>query len=70
MNMFRRVNHVLSYYVSFWLGRGLKIACLEEIALSNGWINPKMLELSISEMGQSESRSYLENLLKEPSYEE
>lgn len=49
--------------------QGLKIACLEEIALSNHWIEPRMLELSISEMGESAYRVYLEKLLKESTYE-
>ena len=49
--------------------QGLKIACLEEIALRNGWIDPRGLEVSISIMGNSSYRIYLEKLLKESSYE-
>lgn len=49
--------------------QGLKIACLEEITLSNHLIEPRVLELSISEMRESDYRAYLEELLKESPYE-
>lgn len=46
--------------------QGLKIACLEEIALIKGWINEKQLELQIAHLGKSSYRQYLENLLANP----
>ncbi len=62
--------HDASVFVESIEGRqGLKIACLEEIALQNGWIDPRELEVSISIMGNSSYRIYLEKLLKESSYE-
>ena len=62
--------HDASVFVESIEGRqGLKVACLEEIALSNGWISPSMLEISINGMGQSNYRAYLESLLEESSYE-
>lgn len=40
-----------------------KIGCVEEIAYKNGWINRNQLSDLISNMGVSEYRMYLENLL-------
>ena len=41
---------------------GLKIACLEEIAYSSGWINEKSLLESASKLGASEYGTYLGTL--------
>ncbi len=43
--------------------QGLKIACLEEIALRNGWINKKELELSIKFYGKCDYSNYLKKLI-------
>ena len=42
--------------------QGFKIACLEEIALNNGWINKKRLRESIKFYGNSEYGKYLRSL--------
>ena len=44
--------------------QGLKIACLEEIALSNGWINKKKIKLAIKFYGKCEYSNYLWKLIK------
>jgi glucose-1-phosphate thymidylyltransferase len=44
--------------------QGLKIACLEEIALRNKWITLTELEAQIQHLGKSSSGSYLRRLLK------
>ena len=45
--------------------QGLKIACLEEIGLSNGWISSENLIKSMSFMGKSSYSDYLRTLLKQ-----
>ena len=44
--------------------QGLKIACLEEIALSNGWINKKQIKLAIKFYGECKYSDYLRKLIK------
>ena len=44
--------------------QGLKIACLEEIALSNGWINKKKIKLAIKFYGECKYSDYLRKLIK------
>jgi glucose-1-phosphate thymidylyltransferase len=44
--------------------QGLKIACLEEIALRNKWIDQAGLEAQIARLGKSSYGSYLRRLLK------
>ena len=44
--------------------QGLKIACLEEIALSNKWINKKAITSSIKFYGKCEYSNYLRKLIK------
>jgi glucose-1-phosphate thymidylyltransferase len=43
--------------------QGLKIACLEEIALNNKWIKKKDIEKSILFYGNNEYSKYLKNLI-------
>ena len=43
----------------------LKIACLEEIALNNGWLSQGELKLIIYSMGKSSYASYLTRVLNE-----
>jgi len=44
--------------------QGLKIACLEEIALGNRWINKKQVKLAIKFYGKCNYSNYLKKLLK------
>ena len=43
--------------------QGLKIACLEEIALKNKWIEKKEIKNSISFYGNCEYSKYLRTLI-------
>ena len=43
--------------------QGLKVACIEEIALSNGWINERELNNQIKFYGKCEYSEYLKNLI-------
>ena len=44
--------------------QGLKIACIEEIALLNGWIKKKEVQSQIKFYGKCEYSNYLRNLIK------
>ena len=44
--------------------QGLKIACLEEIALNNKWINRKNVEIAIKFYGKCDYSHYLSTLIK------
>ena len=44
--------------------QGLKIACLEEIALNNNWINKKNVEVAIKFYGKCNYSQYLSTLTK------
>lgn len=44
--------------------QGLKIACLEEIALNNNWINKKNIKKSIKFYGNNDYSEYLKSLIK------
>ena len=44
--------------------QGLKIACLEEIALGNGWINKKQIISAIKFYGKCDYSNYLWKLIK------
>ena len=57
--------HDASSFVSTLENRqGLKIACLEEIALTNGWINKKQIKSSIKFYGKCNYSNYLRKLIK------
>jgi glucose-1-phosphate thymidylyltransferase len=43
--------------------QGLKIACLEEVAWRQGWIDRTQLESQIKRLGKSSYAKYLQNLL-------
>ena len=43
--------------------QGLKIACLEEIALNNKWIGKKQLNYAINFYGKCEYSKYLRSLI-------
>ena len=49
--------------------QGLKIACLEEIAWSNGWITPEQVKSEAKQMGKSAYAAYLWELLKQAGHE-
>lgn len=44
--------------------QGLKVACLEEIAWQNGWIDRAQVEAAASSMGKSAYGEYLRSLLR------
>ncbi len=44
--------------------QGLKIACIEEVAFNNGWINKKNIKQSIKFYGNCDYSKYLTNLIK------
>ena len=44
--------------------QGLKIACLEEISLLNGWIKKEKIQSAIKFYGNSEYSNYLKKLIK------
>ncbi|HTT56971.1 MAG TPA: glucose-1-phosphate thymidylyltransferase RfbA [Opitutaceae bacterium] len=46
--------------------QGLKIACPEEIAFHQGWINRAQLEANVAKLGKSAYADYLRRLLTEP----
>ncbi len=52
-----------SFIRSVQKNQGLQIGCLEEIALSKGWINKKDLKEIIEKMGTNSYSSYLEELI-------
>ena len=57
--------HDASSFVSTLENRqGLKIACLEEIALGNRWINKKQIKSSIKFYGKCNYSNYLRKLIK------
>ena len=43
--------------------QGLKVACIEEIALSYGWINEREINNQIKFYGKCEYSEYLKNLI-------
>jgi glucose-1-phosphate thymidylyltransferase len=45
--------------------QGIKIACLEEIALEKGWINPVQFELKVQNYGNGSYARYLQRVLGE-----
>ena len=56
-------NQTSSFVSSIEKRQGLKIACLEEIALSNNWISKKDVLNSISFYGNCEYSRYLKKLI-------
>ena len=43
--------------------QGLKVACLEEIAFTNGWINKSQIKFSINFYGNCQYSDYLKKLI-------
>ena len=57
--------HDASSFVSTIENRqGLKIACLEEIALTNNWINKKQIKSAIKFYGKCNYSNYLIKLIE------
>ena len=50
--------------------QGLKIACLEEIAYTNGWINEEQLEERAASLGKTPYATYLREIVKQLSRKE
>lgn len=44
--------------------QGLKVACLEEIGLNNGWISSAQLQMTIQQKSSSNYYQYLHNVIK------
>ena len=47
--------------------QGIKVACLEEIAFRNGWVNLDQLKRRASQLSKSEYGTYLKRLVEEES---
>ncbi len=45
--------------------QGFKVACLEEIALRNGWLNTDQLQISIAALGKTSYAEYLRSLISD-----
>ena len=45
--------------------QGLKIACLEEIALNNNWIDKKQIKIAADFYGKCDYSKYLYSLINE-----
>ena len=45
--------------------QGFKVACLEEIALRNGWLNTDQLQISIASLGKTSYAEYLRSLISD-----
>jgi glucose-1-phosphate thymidylyltransferase len=45
--------------------QGFKIACLEEIALNNGWLTAESVETAVQGMGKGQYCEYLKHLIEE-----
>lgn len=50
--------------------QGLKLACIEEIGLNNGWLGIEVLKSSILEMGSSVYSEYLKEVINQYDYVE
>ena len=46
--------------------QGFKIACLEEIALHNGWLTKEQIEKKAVQMGKGQYSNYLKELIEAP----
>jgi len=58
------LNNLASFVHAIEKVQNIKIACLEEIALMQGWINKKTIIKNINFYGYCEYSQYLKNLLK------
>jgi glucose-1-phosphate thymidylyltransferase len=52
-----------NYIAAIQNRQGLMIACLEEIAFHQGWINASQLRSVIADLPKNEYREYLEQIL-------
>ena len=56
---FDSLHEAASFVRTIELRQGIKIACLEEIALTNGFITPEEAEATAAKLGKNEYASYL-----------
>lgn len=61
---FSSLNDASNYVKTIEMRQGIQIACLEEIAFKNKWINSNTLKKIISQLGENDYKKYLNNLLK------
>ena len=59
----RNFNETSNFVATIENRQGFKIACIEEIALGNGWIKKQNIKSSIKFYGNCEYSNYLKNLL-------
>lgn len=59
------LNEASMFIQSIEARQGLKVACLEEIALFEGWISKQQLERQVETMGNSSYAAYLRRVLSE-----
>ena len=57
------INNASNYIRTIEERQGYKIACLEEIALNNNWINIKHIKNSINFYGKCDYSKYLNSLI-------
>lgn len=50
--------------------QGVAVACIEEIALRNGWVDRNQVEQALEGMGSSEYTAYLERLIQQEDFHE
>lgn len=61
---FDSMHEASSFVRTVELRQGIKIACLEEIAFTMGFINADQLEKAANDLGTNEYASYLHKVLK------
>lgn len=61
---FGSLNDASNYVKTIEMRQGIQIACLEEIAFKNKWINSNTLKKIISQLGENDYKKYLNNILK------
>jgi glucose-1-phosphate thymidylyltransferase len=58
------LHNVSNYIASVEKIQGIKIACLEEIALIKKWINKKQIRTTVNKLGNNPYAEYLKKLIK------
>ena len=61
---FSSLNEASNYVETIENRQGIQIACLEEIAFKNKWIDRPTLEKIVSQLGDNNYKKYLNTLLK------